>query len=324
MKIQRRDFLKLSAGVTLLPAPAVWAQTYPARPVRIVVGFAAGSSSDVSARLIGKYLSDRLGQQFIVDNRPGAGSNIATGHVAKSEPDGYTLLFVNTANAVNATLYKEEVNYSFLRDITAVAGVSHVPAVMEVSNSLPVNSVPEFIAYAKANGGKINMATIGPGTAQHLYGALFMMMTGIEMVPVHYRGAAQAITDLIAGRVQVMFDIIVSSIGYVKSGQIKALAVTTEKTQDALPGVPTVGQFVPGYEAGGWQGLGAPAGTPPEVIDRLNKGVNAALADPAFKTLLNDLGGTPFPASAPEFGKFMAAQTEKWAKVIQAANIKPT
>lgn len=324
MKIPRRGFLKLAAAAAVLPARSAWAQTYPARPVRIVVGFAAGSSSDVSARLIGKSLSDRLGQQFIVDNRPGAGSNIATQHVAKSDPDGYTLMFVNTANAVNATLYKDELNYDFLRDIVPVAGVSHVPAVMEVSNSFPVNSVPKFIAYAKANGGKINMATIGPGTAQHLYGALFMMMTGIEMVPVHYRGASQAITDLIAGRVHVMFDIIVSSIGYVRSGQIRALAVTTEAAQEALPGVPTVGQFVPGYEAAGWQGLGAPRGTPAEIIEKINSAVNGALADPAFKALLTDLGGQPFVSTPVEFGTFMAAQTEKWGKVIRAANINRT
>lgn len=324
MKIPRRHFLQLATAAAVLPSRVTWAQAYPARPVRIVVGFAPGSSSDVSARLIGKWLSERLGQQFIVDNRPGAGSNIATQHVAKSDPDGYTLLFVNTANAVNATLYKDELNYDFLRDIVSVGGVSHVPAVMEVSNSLPVNSVAEFIAYAKANGGKINMATNGPGTAQHLYGALFMMMTGIEMVPIHYRGSSQAITDLIAGRVQIMFDIIVSSIGYVRSGQIRALAVTTEATQEALPGVPTVGQFVPGYEAAGWQGLGAPRGTPVEIIDKINGAVNTALADPAFKAILTDLGGQPFVSTPTEFGSFMAAQTEKWGKVIQAANIKPT
>lgn len=324
MKFPRRHFLKLAAAAAMLPSCNSWAQTYSARPVRIVVGFAPGSSSDISARLIGKWLSERLGQQFIVDNRPGAGSNIATQHVAKSEPDGYTLLFVNTANAVNATLYKDELNYDFLHDIVSVAGVSHVPAVMAVSNSLPINSAAEFIAYCKANGGKINMATNGPGTAQHLYGALFMMMTGVEMVPVHYRGASQAITDLIAGRVQVMFDIIVSSIGYVRSGQIRALAVTTENTQEALPGVPTVGQFVPGYEAAGWQGLGAPRGTPVEIIDRINRAVNAALADPTFKKLLTDLGGQPFVSTPSEFGTFMVAQTAKWGSVIRAANIKPT
>jgi len=323
MTIQRRDFLKLAAGAAMLPARSAWAQAYPARPVRIVVGFAAGSSSDVSARLIGKWLSDKLGQQFIVDNQPGAGSNIATNRVAKSDPDGYTLMFVNTANAVNATLYKSELAYDFLRDIVPVAGMTQVPAVMEVSNTFPAKTLPEFIAYAKANPGKINMATIGPGTAQHLYGELFKMMAGVDMVPVHYRGAPQAITDLIAGRVDVMFDIIVSSIGYINAGQVRALAVTTAAPQEALPGVPAVGQFVPGYEATGWQGLGAPRGTPAEVIETINKAVNAALADAEFKKLLAGLGAQPFPGTPAQFGTFMTAQTEKWAKVIQAANIKP-
>lgn len=319
--IPRRDFLKLAAGAAALPAHSAWADTYPSKPVRIVVGFAAGSASDVTARLIAKWLSDRLGQQFIVDNKPGAGSNIATSQVVKSDPDGYTLMLINTANAVNATLYKEQLNYDFVRDMVGVAGISRVAAIMEVSNTLDAKTVPEFIAYAKANPGKVNMATVGPGTAQHLYGSLFMMMTGIEMVPVHYRGAAQAITDLIAGRVHVMFDIIVSSIGHVKAGSLRALAVTTSTPQPALPGVPTVGQFVPGYEATGWQGLGAPRGTPPEVLNKLNAAVNAALADPAFSAQLANLGGQPHPGSTADYGRFVAEQTEKWAKVIKEAKI---
>ncbi len=324
MNIPRRRFLQLAAGAAALPAaPRIAsADTYPTRPVHLVVGFSAGSASDIGGRLIGQWLSERLGQQFVIDNRVGAGSNIANEFVVRAPPDGYTLLYASTAIAINATLYAGKLSYDILRDLVPVGGVVRTPVVMEVNVDLPVKTVPEFIAYAKANPGKINMATVGPGSAQHLYGEYFKMMTGIDMVPVHYHGAGPAITDLIAGRDQVMFDVVASSISYIKSGQLRALAVTTATPQEVLPGVPTVGEFVPGYEAGGWQGICAPSNMPAEIIDRLNREINAALADPDFKAKLAQLGGQPFPGTPAEFGKFIAGETDKWGKVVRKADVK--
>src|SRR5215471_14558513 len=275
MNIPRRRFLELAGGAAALPAAARIAradETYPARPVHLVVGFSPGSASDINARLVGQWLSERLGQSFVVDNRSGAGGNIATEYVVRAKPDGYTLLYGSTAIAINASLYEGRLNFNILRDLVPVASVVRTPFVMEVNLDLPIKSVPELITYAKANPGKMNFATVGAGSAQHLYGEYFKMTTGIDMVPVHYRGSAPAITDLIAGRVQVMFDVVVSSLSYIKSGKLRALAVTTARPQEPLlPSVPTVGEFVPGYEASGWQGVCAPSKTPSEIIDALNR-----------------------------------------------------
>jgi tripartite-type tricarboxylate transporter receptor subunit TctC len=325
MYIPRRGFLRLTAGLAALPAATriAFADTYPTRPVHLVVGFSPGSASDINARLVGQWLSERLGQQFVVDNRSGAGGNIASEFVVGAQSDGYTLLYASTAIAINTTLYEGRLNYDVRRDLAPIAGVVRTPVVMEVTPDLPAKTVPEFIAYAKANPGKINMATVGPGSAQHLYGEYFKMMTGINMVPVHYHGATPAIADLIAGRVQVMFDVVVSSISFLKSGQLRALAVTTATPLELLPGVPTVGKFVPGYEAGGWQGVCAPSKTPTEIIDRLNREINAALADATFKTRLAELGGQPFAGTPAEFGKFVAVETDKWGKVVREADLKP-
>jgi tripartite-type tricarboxylate transporter receptor subunit TctC len=322
MTIARRRFLHLAAGAAALAPRLARADAYPTRPVHLVVGFSAGSASDIGGRLIGQWLSERLGQQFVIDNRAGAGSNIANEFVVRSPPDGYTLLYASTAIAINATLYAGKLSYDILRDLVPVGGVVRTPVVMEVNVDLPVKTVPEFIAYAKANPGKINMATVGPGSAQHLYGEYFKMLTGIDMVPVHYHGAGPAITDLIAGRDQVMFDVVASSISFIKAGQLRALAVTTAKPQEVLPGVPTIGEFVPGYEAGGWQGICAPSNTPSEIIERLNREINAALADPGFRAKLAPLGGEPFPGTPAEFGKFIAAETDKWGKVVRNADVK--
>jgi tripartite-type tricarboxylate transporter receptor subunit TctC len=325
MYISRRGFLRLTAGLAALPAATriAFADTYPTRPVHLVVGFSPGSASDINARLVGQWLSERLGQQFVVDNRSGAGGNIASEFVVGAQSDGYTLLYASTAIAINTTLYEGRLNYDVRRDLAPIAGVVRTPVVMEVTPDLPAKTVPEFIAYAKANPGKINMATVGPGSAQHLYGEYFKMMTGINMLPVHYHGATPAISDLIAGRVQVMFDVVVSSISFIKSGQLRALAVTTATPLELLPGVPTVGKFVPGYEAGGWQGVCAPSKTPTEIIDRLNREINAALADATFKTRLAELGGQPFAGTPAEFGKFVAVETDKWGKVVREADLKP-
>ena len=290
--------------------------------MHLVVGFSPGSASDINARLVGQWLSQRLDQHFVVDNRAGAGGNIASDYVIHAPADGYTLLYASTAVAINATLDDGKVNYDFLRDTVPVAGVVRTPFVMEVNIDLPVKTVPEFIAYAKANPGKINFATVGPGSAQHLYGEYFKMLTGIDMVPVHYHGAAPAITDLIAGRVQVMFDVVVSSLSYIKSGQVRALAVTTATPLDVLPGVPTVGQFVPGYEASGWQGVCAPKGTPADIVDKLNRDINAGLADADFKAKLAKLGGEPMPGTPADWGNFIAAETDKWGKVVREAGVK--
>ncbi len=323
MTFHRRRFLRLALGTAAVSplARAAFADTYPTRPVHIVVGFAPGSASDIAARLIAQSLSERLGQAFVVDNKPGAGSNIATEFVVHSPPDGYTLFYASPPNAINATLY-DNLSYNFLRDMAPVASIIKTPVVMEVNLDVPAKTVPEFIAYAKANVGKVYMATVGPGSAQHLYGEYFKMLTGIAMEPVHYRGAAAAITDLIAGRVQVMFDVVVSSISYIRSGQVRPIAVTTATPQDVLPGVPTVGETVPGFEAAGWQGICVPAATPADVVAKLNQTVNASLADPALKARLANLGGQLFVGSPADFGKFIAAETEKWGKVVKAANVK--
>ena len=324
MKLPRRKFLRLAAGAAALPAVShfVWAQTYPTRPVRLVVGFPPGGGTDITARLIGQWLSERLGQQLVIENRPGAGSNIATEGVARAAADGYTLLLVSAAHAINATLY-DRLNYNFLRDIAPVAGVIRVPNLMEVNPSLPPKSVPEFIAYAKANPGKVNYASGGNGTAQHLAGELFKIMTGVDMVHVPYRGDAPALTDLIGGQVQVMFGNMPSSIEHIRAGKLRPLAVTTAARSEALPDLPPVGDFVPGYEASTWQGLGAPGNTPAEIVDKLNKEINAALSDPKIKARLADLGGTVLGGSPADFGRLIADETEKWGKVIRAANIKP-
>jgi tripartite-type tricarboxylate transporter receptor subunit TctC len=324
MKIPRRKFLRLAAGAAALPAVShfAWAQTYPTRPVRLVVGFPPGGGTDITARLIGQWLSERLGQQLVIENRPGAGSNIATEGVVRAAADGYTLLLVSAAHAINATLY-DRLNYNFLRDIAPVAGVIRVPNLMEVNPSLPPRSVPEFIAYARANPGKVNYASGGNGTAQHLAGELFKIMTGVDMVHVPYRGDAPALTDLIGGQVQVMFGNMPSSIEHIRAGKLRPLAVTTAARSEALPDLPPVGDFIPGYEASTWQGLGAPGNTPAEIVDKLNKEINAALSDPTIKARLADLGGTVLSGSPADFGRLIADETEKWGKVIRTANIKP-
>ncbi|MGA8699484.1 MAG: tripartite tricarboxylate transporter substrate binding protein [Xanthobacteraceae bacterium] len=323
MKLPRRKFLHVAAGAAALPAlPRVAsALDYPTRPVHLLVGFAAGGPLDTSARLIGQWLSERLGQPFVIENRPGAGSNLATEIVVRAPPDGYTLLEASAANAWNAALY-DNLSFNFIRDIALVAGVRRAAGVMEVNPSVPVRTVPEFIAYAKANPGKINMATGGAGSAPHLYGELFKMMAGVDLVTVNYRGSAPALPDLIAGQVQVMFDVVISSIGHIRAGKLRPLGVTTTARLDVLPDVPPISDFLPGYEASSWDGIGAPANTPLEIVGILNKQVNAALADPTFKARLADLGAEPFAGSPAEFGKFIVDYTEKWGKVIRAAGIK--
>jgi tripartite-type tricarboxylate transporter receptor subunit TctC len=323
MKLPRRKFLHLAAGAAALPALSriAGAQSYPTRPVRIVVGFAPGGGVDITARLIGQWLSERLGQQFIIENRPGAGTNIATEAVVRAPADGYTLLLVNAANAVNATLY-DNLSFNFVRDIAPVAGIMAASSVMMVHPSVPAKTVPEFIAYAKANPGKINMGSGGVGSPSHVAGELFKMMAGVGMVHVPYRGIAPALTDLMAGQLQVYFGALTSSIEYIKAGRLRALAVTTAKRSAALPDLPTVGEFVPGYEASQWYGLGVAKNAPTEIIDRLNKEINVALADPNMKARLADLGGTALAGSPADFGKLIADETEKWAKVIKSVGIK--
>ena len=323
MKLARRKFLHLAASAAALPALPhdASALDYPTRPVHLLVGFAAGGPLDTSARLIGQRLSERLGQPFVIENRPGAGSNLATEIVARAPPDGYTLLEASAANAWNAALY-DNLSFNFIRDIALVAGVRRAAGVMEVNPSVPVRTVPEFIAYAKANPGKINMATGGAGSAPHLYGELFKMMAGVDLVTVNYRGSAPALPDLIAGQVQVMFDVVISSIGHIRAGKLRPLGVTTTARLEVLPDVPPISDFLPGYEASSWDGIGAPANTPPEIVGILNKQVNAALADPTFKAQLADLGAEPFAGSPAEFSRFIVDYTEKWGKVIRAAGIK--
>ena len=324
MKLPRRKFCILVAGAAALPAVAriAWAQAYPSRPVRWIVGFPAGGGSDILARLIAQRLSERLGQPFVIENRPGAGTSIATEAVVRAQPDGHTLLQASTSAAVNATLY-DKLNFNFIQDIAPIAGIIRSTYVIAVHPSFPAKTVPEFIAYAKANPGKINMASPGNGTPQHLSGELFKMMAGVTMIHVPYRGDAPALTDLLAGQVQLCFSGLVSSIEYIRTGKVRALAVTTAKRLEIVPDIPTVGDFVPGYEASGWQGIGAPKSTPTEIVEKLNKEINAALADPKMKARLLDLGGVPLPLTPADFGKLIAEDTEKWGKVIRAANIKP-
>jgi tripartite-type tricarboxylate transporter receptor subunit TctC len=324
MKLPRRRFLHLAAGAAALPAVSriAWAQTYPTRPVRIIVGVAAGSAPDIFARLIGQSLSERLGKPFVIENRSGGGGNIATEAVVNSQPDGYTLLMIATNDAINATLY-EKLSFNFIRDIAPVASMVLSSNVMVVHPSVPAKTVPEFLAYARANPGKINMASPGIGTSSHVAGELFKMMSDVDMVHVPYRGAGPALTDLLGGQVQVMIASTAASIVYIRSGKLHPLAVTTSSRLEVLPGTPTVGEFVPGYEASGWFGIGAPKNTPAEIIDKLNKETNAGLADSKMKARLADLGGTVMAGSPADFGNHIAKETEKWGKVIRAANIKP-
>jgi len=323
MKLPRRQFLHLAATAVALPtlSRGAWAQAYPSRPVRIIVGFPPGGVADLYARLIGQWLSERLGQPFIIENRSGAGSNLATEAVVRAPPDGHTLLQVTSANAWNATLY-DNLNFNFIRDIAPIASIYRAPAVLVVHPSFPAKSVPELIAYAKANPGRINMASGGVGSAAHVFGELFKMMAGVDMLHVPYRGGGPALADLLAGQVPLMFDTQSTAIEHIRAGKLRALAVTSATRSEVLPDVPTVGDFVPGYEGTGWQGLGAPRNTPAEIIDKLNKEINAGLADPRMKARVADLGGTVFASSPAEFGTFIAAYTEKWAKVIKFAGAK--
>jgi tripartite-type tricarboxylate transporter receptor subunit TctC len=324
MKLPRRKLLHLAAGALALPAMSRIASAldYPTRPVRWIVGFPPGGPNDITARIVAEFLSERLHQQFAVENRPGAAGNVATEQVARAQPDGYTVMELATVNAINASLY-QNLNYDFVRDIALVAGFSQGPAVMEVNPKVPAATLPEFIAYAKANPGKINLGSAGIGTPQHVIGELFKMLTGTDMVHVPYHGSAPELTDLIAGQVQVVFEPIQSTLGYIKSGMLRPLAVTTASRAEALPDLPTVGEFVPGFEARTWQGLGAPKGTPVEIIEMLNTEVNAVLTDPKLKARFADLGIIPMPMTPAECQKFITAETEKWAKVIKFASIKP-
>lgn len=324
MRLLRRKFLHLAAGAAVLPAlPRVAsALDYPTRPVHLIVGYAPGGTNDISARLVGQWLSERLGRQFVIENRPGAGSNLATETVVQAPPDGYTLLLVNTSNAINSTLY-DKLNFNFIRDVAPVAGIRRSPQVMVVNPSVPASTVPEFIAYATANPGKVNMGSAGIGSVTHICGELFKMLSGVNLVHVPYRGGGPALVDLLGGQVQVMFLGIAESMEHIKAGRLRALAVTTATRSAALPDIPTVGEFVAGYEAIPFNGIGAPKSTPADIIDKLNKETNAGLADPKLKARLADSGGVPMPMTPADFGKVIADETEKWAKVIRAANIKP-
>ena len=323
MKLPRRQFLHLAASAVALPAvPRISrAQAYPTRPVRIVVGFAPGGAFDITARLIGQWLSERLGQPFVIENRPGAGGNIATEAVARAPADGYTLLLVGAPNAINTTLY-QKLNFNLIRDIAPVAGIDREPQIMVVNPSIPAKTVPEFITYAKARPGKVSMASQGIGGSGHLTGELFQMMAGVNVVHVPYRGAGPALSDLLGGQVEFMFAAAPSAIEYVKTGKLRGLAVTTTARSEALTDVPTVAEFLPGFEASSWYGVGAPKATPAEIVEKLNKEINAGLADPKIKARLADLGGAALPGSPADFGKLVADETEKWGKVIRAANIK--
>jgi tripartite-type tricarboxylate transporter receptor subunit TctC len=324
MKLPRRTFLHLAAGAAALPAMSriASAQAYPARPVRIIVGVPAGGPTDITARLISHYLSERLGQPFIVENRPGASGNIATEMVVRAPPDGYTLLMIAPSNAVNATLYPN-LNFNFIRDIAPVASIMRAPIVMAVNASVPAKTVAEFIAYAKANPGKINFASPGNGTTAHLAGELFKMTAGVDIVHVPYRGSAPALNDLLGGQVQVIFDTPVTLIEHIRTGKLRALAVGTAARAEALPDVPPMGNFLSGYEASAWFGVGVPKNTPAEIVDRLNKEISAAVADPQVKARFADIGVEPMSMTPAEFGKFIADETEKWGKVIKFADIKP-
>jgi tripartite-type tricarboxylate transporter receptor subunit TctC len=323
MKPPRRNFLHLAAGAAALPVVSriAWAQTYPAHPVRLIVPIAPAGAADITARLIGQWLSERLGQQFIIDNRPGAGGNIGTEAVVRAPADGYTLLLVGSFNAINAALY-DKLNFNLIRDIAPIAGVFRGPFVMLVHPSVPAGSVPELIAYAKSNPGKISMASGGIGSTGHLAGELFKAMAAVNLVHVPYRGGGPAVNDLLGGQVQVLFASTVASIPYIKAGRLRALAVTAAARSEALPDIPTVGEFVPGYEASAWYGVGAPKATPAEIVEKLNKEINAGLADPKIKARLADLGGDVLAISPADFGKFIADETEKWGKVMRAGNIK--
>jgi tripartite-type tricarboxylate transporter receptor subunit TctC len=324
VRFPRRKFLHLAAGAAALPAVSRFAraQAYPARPVRIVVGFAPGGGTDIAARLIGQWLSERLGQQFFVENRPGAGANIAMEAVAKAQPDGYTLLLVSPGAAINATLY-DKLNYNFLRDIAPIGGIVRVPNAMVVHPSFPARTVLEFIAYGKANPGQINMASGGNGTSEHVSGELFKMMAGVNMVHVPYRSGGLAVSDLIGGQVQVYFGNMLTAIEHIRSGTLRVLAVTTATRSEALPDTPAIGEFVPSYEASNWWGVAAPRDTPAEIIDRLNQEINAGLADPKFKSRLAELGGTVLAGSPADFGKLVADETDKWGKVVKFSGAKP-
>ena len=323
MKLPRRNFLHLAAGAAALPAVSrfAWAQAYPSRPVRIVAATAPGGLPDILARLIGPWLSGRLGQQFVVENRPGGGSNIGTEAVVRAPADGYTLLLVSTTNAINATLY-DKLNFNFIRDIAPVAGITRMPTVMVVNPSVPAKTIPEFIAYAKANPGKINLASPGVGTPGHVSGELFKMMAGVDLVHVPYRGGGPVMTDLLGGQVQVLFGSTSLTIEQIRAGKLRPLAVTTTTRWEGLPDIPTVDDFVSGYEASAWAGFGAPKNTPTEIVDKLNKEVNAALADPKMKARLADLGGAVLPGSPADFGKLIADETEKWGKVVKFTGMK--
>jgi tripartite-type tricarboxylate transporter receptor subunit TctC len=323
MEFPRRTFLQLAAGATVLSAasPRALAQAYPTRPVRLIVPSTAGGANDIVARLVCQRLSEQLGQAFVVENRPGAGSNLGTEAVVRASPDGYTLLAVSPPNAVNATLYRS-LNFNFIRDIAPVVGTIRAPSVMVVNPSVPAKTIPEFIAYAKSDPGKINMGSAGNGTAGHMSGELFKMMTGIDMVHVPYRGASPALSDLLGGQVQVYFPTVPPVIEFIKEGKLRALAVTSTTRAETLPSIPSVSEFVPGYEASGWSGIGAPRGTPADIVEKLNQEINAALADPKIKSRISDLGAAAIAGSASDFGKLISDETEKWAKVVKFAGIR--
>jgi tripartite-type tricarboxylate transporter receptor subunit TctC len=323
MDLLRRRFLQCAAGAIALPSLSriAMGRAYPERPVHIIVGFAAGGPNDICARLMGQWLSERLGQQFVVENRPGAGSNLATADVVRAAPDGYTLLLIGPPAAINATLY-EKLDFNFIRDIAPIAGIARMPEVMVVNPSVSATTVPEFISYAKANPGKVNLASAGNGTVPHVAGELFKFMTGLDLVRVGYRGGGPALADLLGGQVQVMFETTLATLPYIRDGKLRALAVTSVARSPALPDIPIMAEFVPGYEATAWYGLGAPKGTPAEIVDTLNDAVNLGLADSKIKRRLADLGGDPMPMTPADFGRHLADETEKWAKVIRIAGIK--
>jgi tripartite-type tricarboxylate transporter receptor subunit TctC len=324
MKRQRRQFLHLVAGAAALPALSrlAAARTYPTRPVRVIVGFASGQAIDIVTRIVGQSLSERLGQQFVIENRPGAGGNVGTEAVVRASPDGYTLLAVGSNNMINATLYKD-LPFDFIRDIAPVASIYRVPQVMEVNPAFSARTVPEFITYAKANPGKVNFASAGVGSVAHVTGELFKMMAGVNMLHIPYRGAAPALTDLLAGRVHVMFDNMPSSIEYIRAAKLRPLAVTAMSRLEGLPDIPPIGEFLPGFETSAWAGIGAPKNTPGEIIDKLNLAINATLADPRIKARFADLGGAVFALSPTAYAKRLAEETEKWAKVVKFSGVKP-
>jgi tripartite-type tricarboxylate transporter receptor subunit TctC len=324
LDISRREFLNLAAAAAALPgfSRSARGQTYPSRPVRIIVGFPPGGAADITARLMGQWLSGRLGQPFVIENRPGAGTNVGTEAVAKAPADGCTLLLVSVANTVNATLY-EWLNFDFVRDIAPVAGLIRGPLVMELNPSVPAHTVPEFIAYAKANPGKINIASAGNGTPGHMASELFQLSTALDLADVPYRGGARALIDLLSGHVQVMFDNLPTSLEFIRAGRVRPLAVTTATRSDALPDLPTVSEFLPGYEVSSWFGIGVPRNTSTQIVDKLNAEINAGLADPKLRAHITDLGSTPLAGSSADFGKLIVEETEKWGKVIRAANLKP-